>query len=152
MTKHQLAAQVNGAQYRKEDERFSEAESKKAGLVVIFGASDDLLEFRGAIHEELGAWDGTKAYIFKKKGEWVAMDETEFEEYKEKLEDVGMLAGFKYWQVNAEWSPTIKQEGKEDVEASWLITGDTPEQVHFDVMEDGELYCRGLVIDLNELS
>lgn len=152
MTKYQLAEQINGCGYREEDEHFDASTARKSGLVAIFGASDDLLEFRGAIHEELGAWNGTNAYIFKKKGEWAALNENDFEEYKEKLEDVGMLGGFKYWQIKAEWSPVIKEEGKDNIVASWLITGDTPEQVHFDVMEDGELYCRGIVIDLNELA
>ncbi len=38
---------------------------KEDGIVVVYGASDDLMEFRGAIYDELGAYDGGTAYLDK---------------------------------------------------------------------------------------
>ncbi len=43
-------------------------ESKNAadlGLVVVYGASDDLMEFRGAIEDEVGCYEGGVAYLIK---------------------------------------------------------------------------------------
>ena len=43
-----------------------EKQAKEAGLVVVFGYSDDLMELRGAIDDEVGCFDGGTAYITKK--------------------------------------------------------------------------------------
>jgi hypothetical protein len=58
-----LAALLTGREYRQEITRAEEADAKAAGLVVAFGASDDLLEFRGAIDDEVGCYDGPEAPI-----------------------------------------------------------------------------------------
>lgn len=54
----EVAEILNNNQYREELEGINEIELEKAGIVVVFGASDDLMEFRGAIHDEAGCWDG----------------------------------------------------------------------------------------------
>lgn len=58
MTKEQLAARLNGRQYGNEITREEEQLAKGNGLIVIFGASDDLCEMRGAIDDEVGCYDG----------------------------------------------------------------------------------------------
>lgn len=58
MTAAELAALLNGREYRKEMSRDEEQVAKAAGLVVVFGASDDLMELRGAISDEVGCYDG----------------------------------------------------------------------------------------------
>ncbi len=60
MNAKQLAAQLNGREYGSEITKEEEAAAKKAGLVVVYGASDDLVELRGAIEEEVGAYDMLK--------------------------------------------------------------------------------------------
>lgn len=55
LTKEELAARLNGREYREEMTTAEEVEAKESGLVVVFGASDDLIEFRGAICDEDGA-------------------------------------------------------------------------------------------------
>jgi len=54
ITKEQLASQLNGRSYRNEITPEEEQLAKENRLVVIFGHSDDLVELRGAIHDELG--------------------------------------------------------------------------------------------------
>ena len=49
----------------------------------------------------------------------------------------------KMFNVTATWCPA-------EPKCSWLITATVPGAA-FDIMEDGELYCRGLVIDMNEI-
>jgi hypothetical protein len=55
--------ELDGVQYppRGCDEVFEYA--KDNGLVIVFGASDDLVELRGAIHDEVGACDGVVFYV-----------------------------------------------------------------------------------------
>lgn len=59
----EMAAKLNGRQYEQEMTRADEQLAKALGLVVIFGASDDLVEIRGAAYDELGAADGTPLYF-----------------------------------------------------------------------------------------
>ena len=61
MNIHEAAAQLDGNQYGEEGSRELFAAMKDAGLVAVFGGSDDLMEFRGAIHDETGS----RAYITK---------------------------------------------------------------------------------------
>lgn len=49
-----FAEKINGREYGSELTREEEVEAKAAGLVVVFGGSDDLAEFRGAIRDEAG--------------------------------------------------------------------------------------------------
>lgn len=61
MTKEKIAAMLDGRQYGE----ITDAETalaKENDLVVIFGASDDLCEFRGAIYDEFDCYDGGVIY------------------------------------------------------------------------------------------
>jgi len=142
MTKEKFAEMLNGRQYRNEIEKEESLIAEQNNLVVIFGASDDLLEFRGAIHEEIGAWDGTAVQICKKVKEWVVIENEEFQEEVEKISEYGL--DLKGHEVEAIWSP-------EEPECSWLIKTEIPHAT-FDIIEDGELYCRGIVISLDSLN
>ena len=64
VTTHEILAEyLHGREYRSELTRGLAAAAKAAGLVVIYGASDDLLVFEGAIDDEVGACRGTTVYI-----------------------------------------------------------------------------------------
>lgn len=49
-------------------------EAKASGLVIVSGASDDMMEFDGAIHDEGGCFDGGKVF-FDRNG--VSQDDSE---------------------------------------------------------------------------
>ncbi len=55
MDAKELAAKLNGRKYCREMTREESEQAAAAGLVVVHGASDDLIEFRGAIRDEGGA-------------------------------------------------------------------------------------------------
>lgn len=55
MNAKEFAAMLNGREYRREITKAEEKEAKAAGLIVAFGASDDNLELRGAVDDEIGA-------------------------------------------------------------------------------------------------
>lgn len=144
MTKETLAAQLNGCEYRNELSRELEGAADIHGLVVVFGSSDDLMEFRGAVNEEIGAWDGGKATIYlAADGNLKILSDQDFEELKEQLDDTGISLP-KTVEIEAVWTP----EELEDT--SWLIKTELPHAT-FDVMEDDELYCRGIVIDMKDI-
>lgn len=56
LTKESLAARLTGRESGSEITRDEEAEAKAAGLLVVFGYSDDNLELRGALHDEVGCY------------------------------------------------------------------------------------------------
>ena len=63
MTKEELAMLLNGREYTEEITKDEEQQAKESGLVVVYGASDDIVEFRGAICDEAGAYGDSQINI-----------------------------------------------------------------------------------------
>lgn len=127
----EVAIKLNNREYLSEITKSEEVEARESGLVVIFGASDDLLEFRGAIDDEVGAYNGTEVYLTPDgllSNECEDEDCPYFEKIREATKD----------KVTAIWD----KDGY-----SWVIESNLP-YATFDIMEDGEKYCRGIVIEL----
>jgi hypothetical protein len=141
MTKETLAEQLNGNPYRYEINKEQERLAKESGLVVIFGASDDLLEFRGIIHDEIGASDGTVAHLVKKKDGVGVIGDEDKTDLDKHMEEFG-LPSLSTLEVEAVWCP-------DELDCSWLIATKHP-HASFDIMEDGELYCAGIVVDIKD--
>jgi hypothetical protein len=140
MNKEQFAGTLNGRQYRKEITQEEHKLAKENGLLICFGASDDLIELRGIIYDEVGAYDGGTALIVQKKGGVIdTMSESDFKELQEIMDDNELDFDLPKVEIVAEWGPS-------DLDCSWLIKSDLPHAT-FDIMEDGELYCRGIVIE-----
>jgi hypothetical protein len=136
MTKEQLAEKLNGREYCDEITAAEEAQAKAAGLVVIFGASDDLCEFRGAINDEVDCYGGGRAKIHA-DGVFDARHEgcdCEHCGYK--------TIAAKCAAIEAVWSETP--------DISWTYKTTLPHAT-FEIMEDGEKYCRGIVIAAADL-
>jgi len=139
MTKETLAALLNGREYRNEITAAEEAEAKAAGLLVIFGASDDLTELRGALHDEVGAYGGA-VHRIDSKGfvpDWDSVDHDDEDECAEYFARKGRGV-----EVEAKWA---------DGDYSWVIKTAAPHAT-FDIVEDDEKYCRGVVIDLADIT
>jgi hypothetical protein len=146
MTINEWAKKLNGREYRKELTAEEEQELKADGLIAAFGASDDLLEFRGALYDEAGAWDGTTVKLaVTDSGEVKVFNE---EENRETAEFKRMQISYMK-KVEAIWCP-CGRDGK--YWASWEIQihGDIP-YANFNIMEGGELYCRGIVFEARNL-
>jgi len=139
MNAKQLADMLNGREYRQEITTAEARDAKEAGLVVAFGASDDLLEFRGAIEDEIGCYDGGTA-IIDRKGvipDFEDIDRDDKDEMRQyfKRENGGA-------KVEAAWAG--------EPGYSWVIKTSIPHAT-FEVFEDGENYCRGIVFALSDL-
>lgn len=123
MTREEWARLLDGREYRKE---MSTAEVKQAQtdrMLVVFGASDDLMEFRGILNDEDGVYDNVSRIVSPStNGRWYLNRESS-------------QSGV---PIKAEWCPP-------DFKGSWRIS--TPiSHSTFSIMEDGELYCVGIVI------
>lgn len=63
MTIQEVAEMMNGREYLNELTEKEEELLKESGIVVVFGYSDDNVELRGAVDEELGAWEETEFHM-----------------------------------------------------------------------------------------
>ena len=147
MTKEQLAELLNGNEYRNEMTKEQEHIAKENNLLVLFGASDDLLEMRGAIYDEAGAWE-VGEYALVLDGE-LYTDEEENTYHKAIGNTVLSLSdeydnGDNPRLIRAEWCPDDHQA------LSWRISAHMP-CASFTINEDGEPYCEGIVIDIDEI-
>jgi hypothetical protein len=141
MNKEELASKLDGIEYSGWDEiKSMESVAKENGLVIIFGQSDDLLELIGTIDDEISAFEGVTTFL--------TPDKTTFDEEKNK-------ETFKYNRTQIESFPSIKAEwcpkdkdGK--IIASWVISTELP-HAKFKIMEDGETYCIGIIIDIQDV-
>ncbi len=139
MTKEALAAALHGNEIGHEITAVMAREAELAGLVVVFGASDDLLELRGAIHDEVDAWEGTTILVTR-EGLWdeegCASQCDHFLRAREEAREHGQ-------EITALWAT--------EEPYSWTYTTTIPHAT-FDILEDGEPYCRGIVFVLAEVT
>lgn len=136
-----IAAALHGLEYPLRTPNDITERAKAAGICIVYGASDDLMEFDGAFRDEVGAYDGTTALIdangILPSWENASEHEDSARDYFERKP--------KARSIEALWAPA-EPDG-----ASWAYKTDIP-HVTFDVMEDGEIYCRGIVFALADLS
>jgi len=140
MTKEELAARLHGTQYpfsRNAPKGIFE-QARAAGLVIVYGASDDLMEFDGAFRDELGCYDGGTALVDAKG----LLDRSQIDDDDDEAICAFVLRKRAARSIEAIWN----QEGY-----SWIYRTDIPHAT-FEVMEESEKYCRGLVFSINELA
>ena len=142
MTKEEMAALLNGREYGEEITPEEKAEAKRSGLVVVFGASDDLMEVRGAEDNEVGAGIGDYTpVLFDRKGLLPSRDSFDADG-----SDDAELEEYFIRKKTARAIRVIWGEG----EYSWTYKTDIPHAT-FDIMEDREKYCRGIVFSVESL-
>lgn len=126
----EIAAELDGTEYPARISKALQARAKAAGVVIVYGASDDLMEFDGAIHDELGAYDGTTAYLTK---DGLLQNECEDEECPH------------FAKLKAKAATIEAIFGEDDY--TWTYRTDIP-HVTFEINEDDSQYCRGIVFNL----
>lgn len=136
MNSLEFAKMLNGRAYGNE---ISKEEAKLAaslGIVVVYGASDDLMEFEGAITDEASVYDGGEVPITK---DGVLNNECDSGD------------DCPYYEMAAEGAKTITAVWRaEDDGPAWTYETSLPHAT-FDVMEDGEVFCRGIVFYLADV-
>lgn len=143
MNKEKFAAMLNGREYRYEITKDEAAQAKAAGLVVVYGASDDLMEFAGALYDEVGVYGGGMALVDAKD----VLDRDQIED-----DDDEAIAEFVARSKTAQSIEALWNDSVSDASVpAWTYMTDIPHAT-FDVMDDGELYCRGIVFALADLT
>jgi hypothetical protein len=138
LSKEMLAMVLHGRQYGSEITEEEEAAAKAAGLLVIFGASDDLMEFRGAAHDEIYCHGGGTALI-DAAGVLPNRDDVE--------DDVELKALF----VRQPLAASIKALSCAEEDFAWTYETAVPHAT-FEIHADGGQYCRGIVISVADLA
>ena len=137
MTKEELAARLTGRECRAELSGGDIRDAKAAGLVVVYGASDDLMEFDGAIRDEVGVYNGGLA-LLDAKG---VLDRAQIDDDDEAIAD---------FVSRKKAARTIEALWAAEGGYSWTYKTDIPHAT-FEVVDDGEPYCRGIVFALDDL-
>lgn len=133
MTMKEFAQQLNGREY--DYQMFSGQEShmaKENGWVIVTGASDDLMEFEGAMYDEGGCFDGGKVF-FSKEAVWNGEDD------KSAFPNC----------IEAIWCDKEILDENGNV-ILWTYETDIPHET-FMVYEDGRPYCKGIVFSVADL-
>lgn len=136
MTREELVQQLDGRQYRDDVPPSLQHEAKAAGLVIVFGWSDDGIEFRGAIDDE-GYGPGT-----------VLVDGQGL------LPDRGSINNgdpLEQFFIRRKTAKRIEALWCADKAYNWTYRTDIPHAT-FDILEDGKKYCRGIVFNLDDLA
>lgn len=127
------AGLLEGRNYREEITLTEAEELKKDGIVVIFGASDDLCELNGAITDEIDCWDKTKYVYVKEKEVFLKIDY-----YSENDELI---------EINLKDRPFIDIKFGED---GWKYKIPEIQQAEFNILDEGKQYCKGILFYKDE--
>lgn len=138
MNAKELAGVLSGREYENEITRSMCLQAKEAGLVVVFGFSDYLMEFRGAFRDEMTANHGDDVFI-------------DSEGVLPEWEEIESADAMRLYQKRKEKAKAIKPMwSHEQGEPSWSYQ--TEIQHHcFDVFDCGDLFCRGIVFSVSDL-
>lgn len=136
MNAQQLAEKLNGLEYPVDIDGSLIEQAKEAGLVIVYGASDDLMEFEGAIYDEFGCYEGGTVRL---DADGILPDYDNIEDEDEMQRYFARKPQAR--EIEALWD----QDGY-----SWTYRTDIPHAT-FEVMEDGEHYCRGIVFAISDL-
>ena len=139
MTVEELAEKLDGMEYGLIIPEAIKTQAKLDGLVIIYGASDDLMELRGAINDEVDVYEGGTVY-FDDKGLLTFHDDCGGER---ELCPYYAAAKKNAKTITAVWRP-------EGTDFAWMYETDIPHAT-FRVLEDVEHYCLGIVFSMEDL-
>lgn len=135
---NKIAKMLNGREYLNEVTPEIRKLAKENNIVIVYGRSDDLMIFDGAIQDEVGCYEGGVAYfnnngLFSPEDDFICSD----------------CKNCKYIQIERNKCKIIW--GKWCVSnVAWTYLTDIPHNT-FDITEDGEIYCKGIVFSLDDL-
>ena len=123
----EVAELLDGREYRQEVDKELRSKLREDRILVIYGASDDIMCLDGFIHDE--AYDT----IYLKDMDVLrnVCEEDRCPYYAQRVASA--------WTVTPVWHDTGNP--------CWTYETALPHTT-FEIMEDGEVYCRGIVIDM----
>lgn len=138
MTAKELAAMLNGREYGGEIYPDEDRDAEAAGLVVVYGFSDDNVELCGAIRDEVGSFDGSIIYLTK-----TGVLESPSCECAEDC-------SCPYFDAARKKAKTIKGVWHDEGGPCWTFETDIPHET-FTIFEDGKPFCVGIVFSMEHL-
>jgi hypothetical protein len=130
ITAIQAAQFMNGRQYREETTRDFVEKLKLSGLVAVYGASDDLVEFEGAICDEFGV--GQEIILVDGKVLTSACEDENCPYFKK-------LSKSATSRVFGDWT-----------DAGFVASTTIPNSVKFTIMEVHDIYGTGLIFAIKD--
>lgn len=127
-----LAMILTGRKIGNEISDNEERDARKKGLVVVFGASDDLMELRGAICDEVSCYDGGEA-LFVDGDLYQSKCEEEGCPHEEKIQESAQ-------KIEAVWGGDF----------TWTYQTEIPHET-FEIFDGEEKYCRGIVFNIKDI-
>ncbi len=132
-----MADLLNGSQYPFAPIKEIVDSAKAAGLVIVYGASDDLVEFDGAFRDQVNRYDGGTVLVDSQG----VLDRDQVDD-----DDDEAIAAY-----------TLRSKGARRIEALWGQNGydwsyqtDIPHAT-FEILQGTERYCRGIVLAVDDL-
>jgi hypothetical protein len=131
----EIADMLNGLKYGEEikDDVLRYAKANRA--VIVYGAGDDLMEFKGAIEDEVNCYEGGTVYI---RTTGVLQNECNNENcpyFKRRVLETKAYITALWWNQG---------------EYSWTYNTNIPHET-FEITEDGKKYCQGIVFYIGSL-
>jgi len=141
-----IAKALDGAEYPLSVPQEIIESAKQNSVVIVFGASDDLIEFRGSVDDEGSVYEGSTVLIDKDGVLPINQDGTLQDDEPNTVEECRKIVErFDHsTKIEAVWCP---DDGSG---ASWAYN--LPDEIQcerFNVMEDGDLYCVGVVFQMD---
>lgn len=131
MNLKEFANMLNGREYKYPQFTTEEINiAKENSFVIIYGASDDLMEFDGAIYDEADCFDGGLVHFSPTMG-------VLSHNYQVKNQ----------MSILAKWCEDKDENGNT---IPWSYDLSIPHET-FMIYEDGKPYCKGVVISIKEL-
>lgn len=113
------------------------AQAKALGLVIVYGVSDDLVEFDGAFRDQVGRYDGGTVLVDSQG----VLDRDQVDDDDDEAITAYTLRSKSARRIEALWG----QNGFD-----WSYETDIPHAT-FEIMEGAEPYCRGIVFAVADL-
>ncbi len=136
MNAKKLASLLTGRKYDAEITGVEAHNAAIAGLVVVYGYSDDNVEFNGAIAEEVGCYEGG-TILLTKSGVLLTPDCGQDD--------------CPYFGIAKRNAKTIIAKWHDEGSPCWSFETDIPHET-FDIYDGDELFCVGIVFSVEDLA
>lgn len=136
MNAKELAAKLTGREYDAEITKAEILEAEQAGLVVVYGYSDDNVEFNGAINDEVGCYE-RRTIPLTKSGVLATPDCGQDD--------------CPYFEIAKRNAKAVCAKWNDEGNPCWSFETDIPHET-FEVFEGEELFCVGIVFSVEDLS
>lgn len=128
MTLKEFAQSLDGREYNYPQFTKEEIQTaKNNGFVIVYGSSDDLMEFDGAIYDEGDCYNGGNVYFDRD----------------------GVRDSSAPNKIKAIWCSDNALD-KNGQRIDWTYKTDIPHETYM-IYDEGEPYCRGIVFSVNDL-